>query len=425
MAAISMLFPSVFVEATYSGTYDYFGYAVSAISILLPYFALMGGVGRMSRFYKSHIVVGAAVATLLTISVLPYGWLVAALGYLSGAAIVFATAWVCVKNRLWKGFWGQQVATFGFIACALVLLWRGWVVLAARNGIGFEVDPANTVLGLEMLICASFLMQMGFLNLLVGRELRLDLFAGRRNSRLFESGQALFTEETRLSQLADERLVTLRLLTHEVRQPINNARAALEALHFALPADTPQAAKSKLAIARAQGVIDSVTLAMSNAIFAASFLEENTEIARQTINANEVAALAKTDCPVDLLSRIEGNFDGEPIYVDMDAILIRISLRNLLDNALKYSLANSPIQFSIHQREDSFGTAFKVTSQPKRLDLLNEGVFMRHARGTGAQGGGSGLGLYLVKKVAEAHGGSVSYLVHDNATVTFDLFLPD
>ncbi len=34
-------------------------------------------------------------------------------------------------------------------------------------------------------------------------------------------------------------------------------------------------------------------------------------------------------------------------------------------------------------------------------------------------------GLYLVRKVAEAHGGSVSYLVHDNATVTFDLFLPD
>ena len=29
------------------------------------------------------------------------------------------------------------------------------------------------------------------------------------------------------------------------------------------------------------------------------------------------------------------------------------------------------------------------------------------------------------KKVAEAHGGAVSFLVHDDAKVTFELFLPD
>ncbi len=97
----------------------------------------------------------------------------------------------------------------------------------------------------------------------------------------------------------------------------------------------------------------------------------------------------------------------------------------MLDNALKYSPPQSPIQFCIVQREDLLGTSFTVTSQLAGTDFLDEAIFARGERGAGAEGRGSGLGLYLVKKVAEAHGGSVSFLVHDNATVTFDLFLPD
>jgi signal transduction histidine kinase len=92
---------------------------------------------------------------------------------------------------------------------------------------------------------------------------------------------------------------------------------------------------------------------------------------------------------------------------------------------LKYLPPQSPIQFRILQREDLLGTSFTVTSQLTRLDLLDEAIFTRRGRGAGAQGSGGGLGLYLVKKVAEAHGGSVSYFIHDDAKVTFDLFIPD
>jgi signal transduction histidine kinase len=147
--------------------------------------------------------------------------------------------------------------------------------------------------------------------------------------------------------------------------------------------------------------------------------------ALRLVDAYEVARLAKTDCPVDLVPRIEMTSHDKSVFVNMDPVLVRLALRNLLDNALKYSPPQSLIQFCILQREDLLGTSFTVTSQLAAADLLDETIFLRRARGEGAEGRGSGLGLYLVKKVAEAHGGSVSFLVHDNATVTFDLFIPD
>jgi signal transduction histidine kinase len=424
-AAFSMVMPSVFVETHYTGKYDFLSYALSGVSIILPYFALMGPRVRMSRYSRSNIIFAAAVAALSMTAVLPYGWLAMALGYSAGAVILSVTAWVCRNTSLWRGFWGKNVLIFGLIACALLFLWRAWIVFAARNGDGFDIDPSSTIRGLEILIFTSFCMQIGFLHLIIGRQLRLELFAARRALRLFEGNRRLSLEQLQLADLAGERLMTLGLLKHEVRQPINNARAALEALDYAVQADTPAAVKSKLAIGRAHAVLDAVALSISNAIFGASFLEESTNISPLPVDAYDVAQLAKTDCPVDLSPRIEMSSHDKPVFVNMDPVLVRLALRNLLDNALKYSPPRSPIQFCIVQREDLLGTSFTVTSQLTGTDFLGQAIFARGGRGAGAEGRGSGLGLYLVRKVVEAHGGSVSYLVHDNATVTFDLFLPD
>jgi signal transduction histidine kinase len=242
---------------------------------------------------------------------------------------------------------------------------------------------------------------------------------------MFEVGKEMALEEKRLAVVADERRFGLGLLTHEVRQPINNARAALEALDSEIKPDSPNAAASKEAIKRAQFVLDSITLSTSNAIFGTRVLEDDQAVAARPFNAYEVAELAKFDCPLDLTPRIELTVGDDAIYVDIDPILVRLAVRNLLDNALKYSLPGSPVQLNVVQREDQFGVSFTVTSQMSQPDLLGESIFERRARGSGASGQGSGLGLFLVKKVADAHHGNISYAVHDKTMVTFDLFIPD
>lgn len=425
MAAYSMINPSVFVETKSTSDYNFLGFILAGLSLLLPYFSLAGGQGKILHFHKSFPVFGIAVLAMFTSALLPYGWLASVIGYSAGGVIVFATAWVCLKSRYWWGLWGQVILIPSLCASAATMLWRGWLLFEGREGAGFRIDPEMSLLGLWLIVVTGFFIQVGFMSMVGERTLRSRRFASRRAARLFEIGVEMAREEKRLAAIADERLFTLDLLTHDVRQPINNAHAALEALDAEIKPDSPNARDFKNAIGRAQAVLDAINLSISNAILVLPLLENKNPIAPRYMNAYDVASLAKFDCPTDLQDRIKLGSGGAHVFADIDPILVRIAVRNLLDNALKYAPALSEIQLDIIQREDRLGTSIVVTNKLNGPNLLNEDIFMQGVRGAGTKAEGSGLGLFLVRKVAEAHFGTISYAIHDQKTVTFDLFFPD
>lgn len=425
MSSFSMINPSIFVETHMSSQYNLSGFILAGSALFLPYFSLAGGQGKIFHFHKSFPIFGIAVVAMMISAFLPYGWVPSVIGYSSGGVIVFATAWVCLKNRYWRGLWGQGILILSLCACALVMLWHGWVLFDGREGAGFRVDPAMSLLGLKLIVAAGLFMQVGFFAMIGGRELRSRRFVSRRAARLFEIGLEMEQEEERLAVIAAERLYTLDLLTHEVRQPINNAHAALEALDAEIKPDSPKATDFKKAIGRAQAVLDAINLSISNAILVLPLLENKNPVATRYMNAHDVAELAKFDCPIDLQDRIKLGSGGAHIFADIDPMLVRIAVRNLLDNALKYAPALSEIQLDIIQREDRLGTSITVTNTLIGPNLLNEDIFMQGVRGSGTKAEGSGLGLFLIRKVAEAHFGTISYAVHDKKMVTFDLYIPD
>jgi signal transduction histidine kinase len=425
MAALSMINPSVFVETKSASDYNLFGFIMAGSSLLLPYFSLAGGQGKVFHFHKSFPIFGIAVVMLLTSAFLPYGWLPSVIGYSSGGVIVLATAWVCFKNRYWRGLWGQSILISSLCACAVIMIWHGWLLFEGREGAGFRIDPEMSLLGLLLIVVTGAFIQVGFMGMVGERELRSRRFAGRRATRLFEIGMEMGREEKRLAAIANERLFTLDLLTHDVRQPINNAHAALEALDAEIKPDSPKATDFKKAIGRAQAVLDAINLSISNAILVLPLLEKENPVATRYMNAYDLVSLAKFDCSVDLQDRIKLGSGGTDIFADIDPILVRIAVRNLLDNALKYAPALSEIQLDIIQREDRLGTSITVTNKLNGPNVLNENIFMKGVRGSGTKAEGSGLGLFLVRKVAEAHFGTISYAVHDQNMVTFDLFFPD
>lgn len=93
------------------------------------------------------------------------------------------------------------------------------------------------------------------------------------------------------------------------------------------------------------------------------------------------------------------------ILIWADRSLITSVFENLLSNAIKYGSPDSTIQIRIEDRgKESEITVFNLGAgiTPEELDR----VFDPFARGEDtANVGGHGVGLYLVRKIIEAHGG--------------------
>jgi two-component system phosphate regulon sensor histidine kinase PhoR len=95
----------------------------------------------------------------------------------------------------------------------------------------------------------------------------------------------------------------------------------------------------------------------------------------------------------------------------VDARAIELLLINLLDNALKYAKGTKFIDVALRPTDDG-GLLIEVTDGGPGIDPEDQlRIFDRFVRGQVAQDTrvrGSGIGLALVKHIAESHGGSAS-----------------
>jgi signal transduction histidine kinase len=109
-----------------------------------------------------------------------------------------------------------------------------------------------------------------------------------------------------------------------------------------------------------------------------------------------------------------------------DRELLDLALTQLLDNALKYSIPGSAVTVTIRLEDNCI--AVRVRNEGRSIAPQEQDrIFERFYRGADVrkQVSGAGLGLYVARKIAMAHGGS---LVLDKTTspetVVFCLKLP-
>lgn len=120
---------------------------------------------------------------------------------------------------------------------------------------------------------------------------------------------------------------------------------------------------------------------------------------------------------------LEVDIPSEPVWQWIDAIELKRSFSNIIENALKYNppqtklwvkVENAPEQTAIAIRDDGLGIP----------DEIRHTLFQSLVRGDNARAsdGGLGLGMAISKKIVEMHGGSLT-LLEDEAT-TFLITLP-
>jgi two-component system phosphate regulon sensor histidine kinase PhoR len=100
-------------------------------------------------------------------------------------------------------------------------------------------------------------------------------------------------------------------------------------------------------------------------------------------------------------------FDGELVHPRVDVRAIQLAVINLIDNALKYASGSKTIH--VRASRTSNQVEIRVTDNgPGVAREDRERIFERFVRGTAAgtkSVRGSGIGLALVKHIAESHGG--------------------
>ena len=222
---------------------------------------------------------------------------------------------------------------------------------------------------------------------------------------LLLSGWLYMASERRETSLRSAQDRFLAGATHELKTPLATIVLLLESLRDErLPAD-------KRARYLTTGLLEAERLerGLTNVLIAAGL---------------RTAAVPHHDQPGDLVQdvtaaittmRARATAAGIEIATDLPATLpmsrnpeaVQIVLRNLLDNAVKYSPSGSTVTVTLTASDEE--ACVRVGDHGRGLDEQElDNAWKPFSRGSDTATGGTGLGLHLVRELVLAHGGSVT-----------------
>lgn len=221
-----------------------------------------------------------------------------------------------------------------------------------------------------------------------------------------------------LNGLLAERSDMLDVLAHEVRQPLNNASAAMQSAASALAGEAASTGASAR-LERAQSVLSDVLAGIDNTLAAAALLAGNGPVQQHDTDIDTLVGVTIGDLRTADRGRVIVVRDTTTRTATMDMGLMRLALRNLLANALKYSPAPAPVTLRIADSDDPLALILEVSDCGSGFAApLLARLYERGARGSST---GHGLGLHIVKRVMELHGGSVELVRNTAQGSTFRL----
>jgi signal transduction histidine kinase len=142
------------------------------------------------------------------------------------------------------------------------------------------------------------------------------------------------------------------------------------------------------------------------------------ELVRVTLDLFEAAAAAASH-------RLVMTAPDEPVRARCDPMRIEQVLTNLVNNAIKYSPSGGAVRVAIARRSDTVVITVADEGMGMSADEIDH-VFDPFRRGAGAGAGvpGAGLGLFVARRIVEAHGGEIAIESTQGTGSTFTVRLP-
>ena len=195
----------------------------------------------------------------------------------------------------------------------------------------------------------------------------------------------------RIEALVASNRMLLANASHELRTPLSRIRLGVEFLKQG--PDAKREAALERDIAELDELIDEILLS--------SRLETIETLDRR--EAVDLLGLSAEECA----RYPECTLNGSAVTVSGDPQLLRRLIRNLIDNAMRHGSPPVEVTLTSDNGTATLTVADHGTGIP---DKDRETIFEPFRRGTvRASGGGTGLGLTLVRSIARRHGGEAIY----------------
>ena len=206
-------------------------------------------------------------------------------------------------------------------------------------------------------------------------------------------------------------------VTHELKTPIAVTRLNLETLQ-----------KRKLDEEKQQRLIQNTLSeanrlnSLCNNILLSSQLEAGQyTISLQEFNLSDTVASILRQYQTRFPTRqILGQIDEE-VFIYGETLLVEMLINNLLDNALKYSPKTGRVGIQLTKVGNE--VELQVWDEGKGIDVAERDMIFEKFYRSGDEGvrttQGTGLGLYLCKKIAEDHGADIRVTEHSSGGSNF------
>jgi two-component system sensor histidine kinase MprB len=241
---------------------------------------------------------------------------------------------------------------------------------------------------------------------------RMDLVGDRELDRLARSFNSMMDALERSRDMQQQLVADA---SHELRTPLTSIRTNIEVL---IRGEDLAPAKKRDLTASVVAQIDEVTHLIGDLI----------DLARETETEKVTWERLRLDELVEgVIERIGHrpggasiNLEAEPCEIEGVPVSLDRAILNLVDNAIKWSPAGSAVEVAV-----SGGGLVTVRDHGPGVNSADvEHIFDRFYRSPEARGlPGSGLGLSIVRQIAENHGGTVTVSAAPGGGASFGLDL--
>ena len=241
----------------------------------------------------------------------------------------------------------------------------------------------------------------------------------RGKDEISELAGTFNTMAENLQRMLDQRKEFLASISHELKSPLARMRIALELLSERTEGQTNTVSliqNIQEEIAESEKLIEQL-LVLSKIEMNAPSIKEPVQLEKVTAKAIQQVAPLAHRAGIDLICSGSAMIAG-------DLHQLERAMTNVLENAVKFS--ESPAQVNIRIASEKGSAFWRCVDEGSGIAKEErEKIFQPYYRGSRAAGkDGSGLGLFIAKRIVDMHGGTIYAESNESKGITIVMQFP-